>query len=286
MPQYLDWLIDYFLRKKPGEWIVTEPAPPTDPDNPAKHIFIVGFPRSGTTLLEHILGCHPGAVTTDEKDGFSDSVRDFMATPADLNRLAQAQRSILTGYRRLYWQRMRERGLDHKNRVFIDKQPYNALKLPLVVKLFPGARIVFVVRDPRDVILSCFRQRFRMNPSNFELLTLEGAAKFYDASFRLFELYRIKLPLDIRLVRQEDLVSNFDSEVHALCDFLEVPWNKTMRTFEDRARRQVGATPSASQVTKGLNRSGMAQWRHYANELAPAVPILEPWIKRFGYDAS
>lgn len=285
MPQYLVWMIDYFSRKNPGEWMAAEPTSATDPDNPARHIFIVGFPRSGTTLLEHILGCHPGAVTTDEKDGFSDSVRDFMATPADLDRLAIARRGSLTRYRHMYWQRMRERGLDQKGRVFIDKQPYNTIKLPLITKLFPGAPIVFMVRDPRDVVLSCFRQRFRMNPSNFELLTLENAAKFYDASLRLFELYRAKLPLDIRLVRHEDLVSNFDDEVRALCNFLDVPWNETMRAFDDRARKQIVATPSAGQVTKGLNRTGIEQWRHYARDLAPIFPILEPWIERFGYDA-
>jgi Sulfotransferase family len=286
MRQYLDWLIDYFSRKAPGEWMAAEPPPATEPDDPAQHIFIIGFPRSGTTLLEQILGCHPGAVTTDEKDGLSDGVRDFMATPADLDRLALAQRSVLARYRGLYWQRMRERGLDHKNRIFMDKQPYNTLKLPLIAKLFPGARTVFMVRDPRDVVLSCFRQRFRMNPSNFELLTLEGAATFYDASLRLFELYRARLPLDIRQIRHEDLVSNFDTEVHALCDFVHVPWNENMRSFEDRARKHIVATPSANQVTKGLNRRGVAQWRHYARELAPALPILERWIKRFGYDAA
>ncbi|HTT99838.1 MAG TPA: sulfotransferase [Rhizomicrobium sp.] len=285
MPKYLDWVIGYFLRTQAGEWAAAEPVTAAEPDKPAAHIFIVGFPRSGTTLLESILGCLPGAVTTDEKDGLGDGVREFMATPGGLDRLATLRGPDLVRYRELYWQRMRERGLEHKDRIFVDKQPYNTVKLPLIAKMFPDARIVFMVRNPRDVILSCFRQRFRMNPSNFELLTLESAASLYDQTMRLGEIYRAKLPLSIRQVRHEDIVSSFESEIRALCDFLKVPWNESMRTFQDRARTQSIATPSANQVAKGLSHDGTAQWRNYADQIAPVVPVLEPWVKKFGYDA-
>ena len=128
-----------------------------------------------------------------------------MAMPTGLDRLGVLRDPDLTHYRTLYWQRMRERGVEYCNRVLIDKLPFNIIKLPLIAKLFPAAPIIFMIRDPRDVILSCFRQRFRMNPSMFELLTLEGAARFYDQTMRLADLYRAKLPLNIRQVRQEDL---------------------------------------------------------------------------------
>ncbi|HVU21540.1 MAG TPA: sulfotransferase [Rhizomicrobium sp.] len=286
VPQYLVRLIDYFSLQQSHRWSAAVPSSAPHADDPARHIFIVGFPRSGTTLLENVLGCLPNTVTTDERDGLADGVREFMAAQAGLDRLAAAQGSILARYRRAYWKRLHERGLDHKNRIFIDKQPYNTVKLPLIAKLFPQAKIVFVVRDPRDVVLSCFRQRFKMNPSNFELLTLDGAARLYDLTMRLAEIYRSILSLDIQYVRHEDLLANFEKVIHSLCTHLNVAWDQNVFSFADRARNRAIATASANQVMKGLMQTPPEQWRHYHSELAPILPVLEPWVRRFGYSAS
>src|SRR5262249_31799713 len=142
-----------------------------------------------------------------------------------------------------------------------------------------------MLRDPRDVVLSCFRQRFRMNPSSFELLTLDGAAKFYGATMRLTELYRDRLPLRLHPLRHEDLVAGFDARMAELCGFLGVPFDDNMRNFAERARRNVVATPSGAQLLKGLNTGGVGQWRRYAGELALVFPFLQEWIERFGYTA-
>jgi hypothetical protein len=178
---------------------------------------------------------------------------------------------------------MGSRGASERTPHFIDKSPYNTIKLPLIARLFPGARIVFVARDPRDAVLACFRQRFRMNPSNFELLTLEGAARLYAATMRLFELYRTNLPFDIREVRLEDVIADFDAEIGALCDFTRIGWNDGMRNFAERAKERVIATPSANRIAKGLDPSISGQWKAYARELEPVTPVLQPWIERFGY---
>ena len=89
-----------------------------------------------------------------------------------------------------YWSRVRAFGVEPRGKVFIDKMPLASVQLPVVAKLFPSARILFALRDPRDVVLSCFRRRFGMNPAMYQLLTLEGAAAFYDAVMRLSELGR------------------------------------------------------------------------------------------------
>jgi hypothetical protein len=191
----------------------------------------------------------------------------------------------LRRHRRIYWERVREHGIDVAGRVFIDKQPFHTLKLPLIVKLFPGAKIVFSLRDPRDVVLSCFRRRFLMSAPNFELLTLEGTASLYAAYMHLAELYRAKLPLDLVELRHEDLVDDFEGRVRATCTFLGLSWQDSMRDFAARARTQAITTPSSVQVMRGLNREGIGHWRRYRDQLAPVLPILQPWVERFGYPA-
>jgi hypothetical protein len=166
--------------------------------------------------------------------------------------------------------------------VFIDKLPLNSIKLPLIAKLFPEAKILFAVRDPRDAVLSCFRQRFRMNPSMFEFLTLDGAARFYAQVMRLSELYRDRFALTVFEHRYEDLVSDFEGRAQAVCDFIGVDWTPEMRRFADGGARRSVATPSATQVARGLY-DGAGQWRRYADQLAPVIPILQPWIDKFGY---
>jgi hypothetical protein len=168
-------------------------------------------------------------------------------------------------------------------KVFVDKQPVNTVYLPLIAKLFPNAKILFALRDPRDVVLSCFRRRFEVNDSNFEMLTLESTARYYDRMMQLGERYRACLPLTLREVRHEALVEDFEGQLRELCTFIGLDWNEAMRNFSEHARSRAIATPSAMQVTRGLNREGLGQWRRYADDLAPVLPILEPWVVRFDY---
>ena len=158
-----------------------------------------------------------------------------------------------------------------------------SVNLPLVAKLFPGARILFARRDPRDVVLSCFRRRFGMNPSMYQLLTLEGSAAYYGAVMRLSELYAGLLPLPRRLVRYESLVEDFDATARAACEFLGLEWSEELRDFAAKARTRGITTPSAAQVARGLNRDGQGTWRRYLPQMAPVLPMLRPWIEAFGY---
>ena len=244
---------------------------------------MIGFPRSGTTLLEEIFSSNPSVTATQERDGLADGVRDLMAKPTDLDRLAALHGAGRSRYRRLYWERLRAQGVEAKGGVLLDKQPYNTIKLPLISRLFPGAKIIFSIRDPRDVVLSCFRRRFRVNSSNFEFLTLEGTARFYDAVMRLADLYRQKLPLSLHQLRHEDLVADMESQMRAVCDFTGLPWDEGMRDFAHSRQGRAIATPSSTQIGRGLNREGIGQWRRYKMQLAPILPLLEPWVERLGY---
>jgi hypothetical protein len=277
MPEYLRRLRDHFARA--AAW---PPSPPAASDA-AGHVFLVGFPRSGTTLLEEALASHPLVVSTQERDGLADAVRSLMGTSQALNRLATLGERDAAQYRKLYWDRLRAHGIAPEGRVVVDKQPYNTINLPLVARLFPGAHVVFSLRDPRDVVLSCFRHQFRMNAGNWELTTIAGAAGLYDATMELADLYRQTLPLALHEVRFETLVAEPASELQRLCRFIGLPWDDAMTRMTDRAGRRAIVTPSAAQLVRGLNQDGVGAWRRYAQELAPVLPVLARWARRFGY---
>lgn len=282
VPQCLQWMTDFFRALEPSQWLKPQTAM-SGGDEPATHIFILGFARSGTTLLEEILATHANAAATQERDALLSPVRDFFGQPADLERLAGLRGAALSRYRNSYYRQLHQFGIETNGKILIDKQPYNTIKLPLIAKLFPDARIIFSIRDPRDVILSCFRRRFRMTPSAYELLTLEGAARFYDATMHLAEIYREKLPLNLLAVRHDDLVEDFERVMTSVCNFAGVAWSEEMRNFASRKGARAVATPSAAQLPAGLNREGIGQWRRYSRQLTPVLPILQPWVERFGY---
>lgn len=277
-------LIEWFTDADAQPW-TTAPAIAPDKSKPAAHVFLVGFPRSGTTLLENVLATHPDVVSLEEKDGLEAASSEFLTSPEGLSRLANLDAADAKGHRDHYWAMVRDYGVEAAGRVFIDKMPLSSIALPVIAKLFPNARIMFARRDPRDVVLSCFRRRFGMNPSMYQLLTLDGAAAYYDAVMRLSDLYRAVLPLPQHIVRYESLVDDFESTAKAACDFLGLEWNADMLDFAVRARSRGISTPSAAQVARGLNRDGQGVWRRYERQMAPLLPVLEPWVQRFGYEA-
>jgi hypothetical protein len=132
-------------------------------------------------------------------------------------------------------------------------------------------------------VLSCFRRRFGMNAGMYQLLTLDGAAAYYDAIMRLSELYSDLLPRPRHEVRYESLVEDFEGTARAACDFLGLEWHEAMRDFAAKARSRGISTPSAAQVARGLNREGQGAWRRYREQMAPVLPLLDPWVRRFGY---
>jgi sulfotransferase family protein len=212
-----------------------------------------------------------------------DSAAEFFGSNAGLDRLATMPDHALEPWRQAYWKRVAESGFAPSKPVFIDKMPLNAVFLPLIAKLFPRAKILFALRDPRDVVLSCFRRRFAMNAGMYEFTSLETTTAYYGAVMRLLEIYRRKLALDLAETRHESLVTDFESEARRICDYLGLEFRDDMRGFARRAQGQNIDTPSGAQVARGLSSEGLAQWRRYAVPLSPALPWLSPFVTRFGY---
>ena len=274
-------LIGYFEQADPADW---RPIPESESlGGETAHVFLVGFARSGTTLLEQILASHSGIVALEEKATVDPAVLEFMVDEAALNRLATLDEAGAREWRELYWNRVREFEVEPRGKVFVDKLPLHTLYLPVIAKLFPRAKILFARRDPRDVVISCFKHRFRPNPLTVEFTDLEQTAKVYAAAMRLAEIYREKLTLPVHVHQHEHLVEDLDRATQAICDFIGVPWDANMRNFVETANKRNIRTPSAGQVRKGLNSSGVAAWRKYGDSIDAIRPILDPWAEKFGY---
>jgi len=270
---------------QPGSWPQGPAATTATGGESARGlVFLLGFPRSGTTLLGQVLGAHPDVVTLDERESLAAPAGPYLDQPDGLDRLQKAGALELDPYRRAYWDEARQAVPDLDGKLLVDKLPMNTLALPLIARLLPEAKVVFMVRDPRDVVLSCFRQAFTPNRTNLEFLSLEGAARFYDAVMRLAANLEGVLDLPTLRIRYEDLVEHFEAETGRLCDFLGLEPASGMGDFAAAARAGRIATPSAAQLTRGLYEGGAGQWRRYAAALQPVLPILQPWIDCFGYD--
>lgn len=247
-------------------------------------VFLVGFPRSGTTLLEQILASHADIDIVEEEEGFAPLHQELILAPGALERWADLSDEQINAYRATYWRRMEAAfGGRPAGRVFVDKMPLNTAMLPLIYRLFPRAKILFAVRDPRDVVVSCFKQNFALNAAMVHFLTLEGSVRYYDEVMTLAAVSRAKFPFNIHDVRYEALVGDFDRVVGDILAFLDLPWDDAVRKFQETARRRQTRTPSAARTTEPLGVSAIGRWRLYQRRLDPHLATLQRWVEGFGY---
>lgn len=252
----------------------------------AAPIFLLGFPRSGTTLLDQILSTYDDVAVLEEKGTLADAGTELIVEGGGLEKLARLTREQIREYRRLYWRRV-DSFLGAPlaaNAVFVDKLPMHTAMLGVIYRIFPDARIIFALRDPRDVVLSCFQQTFGMNVAMYQFLDLEGAARYYDQVMRLARACREKLPLRLHEVRYENVVTDFRGEVEPLLSFLGLEWRDDAERFFEKALTRNISTPSAKQVIHGLYKSSIGKWRRYETQMKPVLPMLQPWARAFGYD--
>ena len=273
----------WFAAADPAAWR-TAPAEITVKGQAAGHAFLLGFPRSGTTLLEQALAGHSRVVALEEAPTLVDAYDAFLSTPAGLERLARLSAEEAQAWRARYWQDVRTFGADVGGRLFLDKAPAGTLYLPLIAKLFPSAKVLFALRDPRDVTLSCLRNNFQINAMTYAFTDLVQTAACYDACMAMARTYRAMLSLDLLQVRHEALVQNFAGGLAAVASFLGLVMEPVMLDVAATARARVVRTPSAGQVRAGLSRRGLGRWRAYAPQLAPVMGTLAPWVARFGYE--
>ena len=248
-------------------------------------VFVIGFPRSGTTLLEQMLDAHPDFRSMDER-GYVYQLIERMEHagqryPADLANLTQQEADQLRAvYGRLVGHTLPDLGA----RRLVDKNPLNMLCLPMILRLFPDACIVLCIRHPCDVLLSCSMQAFRSPAFRTMCSSLPRLARGYTEAFeqccRHIEVFKPR----VLEWRYESVVADPGAAVANLGDFLEVMDASAMMDFAGNARRkQFIATPSYAQVTQPVSPAAVGRWEHYRKQFEPVLPLLRPWLERLGY---
>ena len=283
LPTHIARLRAWFTAERVSEWGMEPQA-----DGLASPIFLVGFPRSGTTLMEQILESHPNLIGSLEKplltrllDAAPSLLKRPFAYPDSLNEISPDElRALRTGY----WQLARETiGPEIEKRRLVDKLPLNLIELGLVNRLFPDAKIIVALRDPRDVCLSCYMQSFELNQAMVNFLDLETTTRLYAEVMGLWCHYRTVLQLDAFVYRYEDLVENVENMARKLLDFLGEEWNPTVLCFHEIAKTRYANTPSYQNVTQPIYRKAVGRWRAYNDQLAPHLSVLQPFLEEFGY---
>ncbi|MBY9064128.1 sulfotransferase [Sphingomonas yunnanensis] len=251
------------------------------PGAAATHVFLLGYPRSGTTLVENVLASAAGVTALEERDTLGAADDALIGNDGAMSDLAALDPALRERLSADYWRRVAAMGAATTG-TFVDMNPLNGTRLPIIAALFPRARVLIMRRDPRDVVLSCYRINFTPSPAAWAFSDLEETARHYDALMSLTERARATLPLAFHEVRYDQLVTDFAPTVRAMADVIGLPWTDDFERFDRTAQRRGVRTASATQVRRGLF-DGRGQWRRYAEQLAPVLPILRPWVERFGF---
>ena len=248
-------------------------------------VFLIGFPRSGTTLLDQLLNTHSRLVVMEEKTVL-DRLSAQLGGPEDgrLARLRGLSEGDLQAMRAHYWDLAGQHcDLGAAEVRLVDKLPLNILNLWLIYGLFPEAKVVLALRDPRDVCLSCFTNLFRLGEGLAGFPTLESAAELYASVMTLWLQSRERLPLEAYQLPYEALIENLEGEARRLVDFLGLPWEDDVLNYRRHARARYIITPSEHQVVQPLYKTSRARLRHYPEAMASVQHHLAPFIEAFGY---
>lgn len=250
--------------------------------------FVLGFMRSGTTLTQEVLDAHPSIFVSDEIDFITAVKRELHnmdRTPASTaEKLSRLDLAGVQHLRTFYWRRVHERFGDAiGERHFIDKFTMNTVDLGLINCIFPDAKVVFVMRDPRDVCLSCFMQLMVPTPTTVQMLTWEGIADFYSLVMDWWMYIKEEMTVELIELRYEDVVTDFEGTYRKVFDFLGITWDPAVAEFHKRAAEKFIATPSRSQVSQPLYASSVARWKLFESEFARVSPVLDPYIQAFNY---
>lgn len=260
-----------------ASWLPQVPRlPPSGRRCPA---FLVGFPRSGTTLSEMFLRGHPDVRLLEEIPLLEMAAR----TVGGLAKLNLATSERLTDARDRYFAGLDEQIEPDFTGLVVDKQALNMLNLPLIANLFPDAKIIFAQRHPCDCVLSGFMQAFIPNNAMASFLDLGDAADLYDAAMHVFTRAQDHLQLQVHTLIYEHLVADPVGVLRPLIEFLGLEWRPELLDHRaTAARRSAIKTPSYASVSEPLSKRPSGRWRRY-EALGPVLPVLLPWAERLGY---
>ena len=248
--------------------------------------FLVGFPRSGTTLLDIILRSN-SKICAVEEQGMLLAAENFLKKNGiDEFSLKAIPDKLLFEAREIY-KRDFEKHINKSlvGSACIDKLPLNLLSAQLIHQLYPDAKFILALRHPMDTILSYWMQYFKLNNAMANMVDLDRIVDFYSIAMETFKICRKNYNLNIHEIRYEDLINNFRDEAEAVVQFLNLQWEPEMENFQDTAlKRDRIITPSYSQVVQPIYKDAQYRWLNYRKYLEQYLEHVKPWISEFGYD--
>lgn len=251
---------------------------------------LTGFPRSGTTLLEQLLDAHPDLVSSEERDfigvelmrqvksgqgakPLSDVLNDL-----NLDQIAVGREQYLPAMEYLLGEAIGDR-------MHLDKNPAYNLLIPVVLRFFPETRLIIALRDPRDVVLSCYLRYLPLNAVSVQFLTVERTAELYARHMRAWLAYRERIETPWCEVRYENTVADAACEARRALDTLGLAWSDKVLNYRQRlGRERLVSSPTYEAVSQPITSRAIGRWRHYEQHLEPAFDKLEPLLRAFGYE--
>jgi len=246
--------------------------------------FLIGFPRSGTTLLDTILRSHKDIEVIEEKPLIA-TIEELLIEKFNgkLDNLCNISENNIIKLREKYFELLKKYKTKDAN-ITIDKLPLHTVSLPLINLLFPNAKIIFTHRHPYDTVLSCFQQSFKPNNAMMNLISLKSSSIIYDQVMDAWDIYKQNLNLNFITSKYEDLIEFFDCHTLKILKFLEVEWDENIKNYRQTAIDRVKIdTPSSSQVVQPLYKSSIEKWKNYEKYFRDCHQFLDKWISYFDY---
>lgn len=242
--------------------------------------FLVGFPRSGTTLLDTMLMGHSDVEVLEEEPTLLKAAR--LLQPFE--QIPVAPEEQIRAAREEYFRVAALQTPLKPGKLLIDKNPLSMNYLPIIHRLFPNARIILALRHPCDVVLSCFATNFKINDGMSNFHRLDTTAEMYGLSFTYFEQAREVFGLPVHTIYYEKVVEDRERELRSLMNFLGLEWRDALLDHETTAQKRGRIkTASYAQVGQPIYSQAAGRWTNFRKHLEPILPVLEPWAAKFGY---
>ncbi|MET0377250.1 MAG: sulfotransferase, partial [Rhizorhabdus sp.] len=247
---------------------------------PPAPIFLVGFPRSGTTLLDTLLMNLPTLHVLEEMP-IVRSIETLLGDPARLGEISSIEANAL---RARYFDTLAQLSPPQPGQRIVDKFPLHMARMGIIHRVFPDAKVIFVERHPCDCVLSGFMSNFELNRAMLSFTSLEDAARLYDVASIGWTRAEANLPIDVCRIRYEHMVEDLEGEMRRLLTFLDIPWDdKVLDNRGSAAKREHIRTASYSQVTEPIYTRSAGRWERYRTHMESILPILRPWAEKMGY---
>jgi tetratricopeptide (TPR) repeat protein len=248
-------------------------------------VFLIGFPRSGTTLLDTILRSHKSINVIEEQSLVDNLINDLNNNmKANFSNLNLITSDKVKELRNSYFKKREDLVGYEKKIIYIDKMPLNIINVVELNKIFPNAKFILALRNPYDVVLSCFMQPFIPNDAMSNFYNLKDSADLYDLIMELWKKYNQILTLNTHTVKYESVVNYFDDTMKELINFLNIEWSDELKNFHLTAqKRGIIHTPSYDQVNQPLYKQSILKWKNYSDQFLETNAKLSKWAEIFKY---